>query len=102
MKICAQEGKVVERTLTEHALIGPFERALLALRAKGPELHTQVRSHLRSAVALAAPALGETERLLDYRLPTECEIHALAGNVAHLLAQRRHAVDDDEWRAEMF
>lgn len=102
MEVFAQEGKVLERTLTEHALIGPFERALMALRAKGPALRAQVRSQLRTAVALAATAFGETERLLEYRLPTECDIHALAGTVAHLLAQRRHAVDDDEWRAEMF
>src|SRR4029079_16244757 len=100
MEVFAREGKVVERTLTEHALIGPFERELMALHAKGPALRAEVRSKLRAAVARAAAAFGETERLLEYRLPTECDIHALAGTVPHLLAQRRHAVDDDEWRAE--
>lgn len=102
MEIFTQAGTVLERTLAEHALIGPLERQLMALRAKGPALGEQVRSLLRAAVARAAAAFGDTERLLRYRLPTECEIHALTGAVASLLAQRRDAADDDQWRAEMF
>ncbi|MEO8755214.1 MAG: hypothetical protein ABI624_21340, partial [Casimicrobiaceae bacterium] len=102
MEVFAEGGEVLERTLTEHALIGPFERALMALRSKGPALRAEVRSALRTAVAQAAGSFGETERLLEYRLPTECEIHTLAETVANLLAQREQAVDDAEWRAAMF
>ena len=60
------------------------------------------RSLLRSAVATAAENFGETERMLGYRLPTECEIHELAQNVAALLELRKTYADDAEWSAQMF
>jgi hypothetical protein len=95
-----RSGAVVERTLSQHALIGPFERALLALHGHGDSLRTDVRALLRSAVELAAARHGATERLLDYRLPTECDIHALAGTVATMLERR--PADDAVWQAELF
>lgn len=98
----AQEGGVLERTLAMHSLIGPFERSLMETQAKGARLRSEIRALLRSAVARATSLYGETERLLGYRLPTECEIHALAQRAGLLLEQRRKFANDDEWQAELF
>lgn len=102
METFAESGTVVERTLAEHALVGPFEQKLTAIVARGAALRAEVRSLLRSAVAAAAANFGETERMLGYRLPTECEIHELAQNVAALLELRKTYADDAEWSAQMF
>ncbi len=98
----AESGSVLERTLSFHGLVGPFERELLRLRDQGGTLRADVLALLRSAVARAGTNFGQGERLLGYRLPTECEIHALAGRVADLLERRPRTGDTDEWQAELF
>ena len=59
-----------------------LEQKILQLTGRGDALARQVRELLREAVALAESAYGETEELLGYRLPTECDIHAVASAVA--------------------
>ncbi len=98
----AQGGVMVERSLETHSLVGPLEEALMALASTGDALARDVRAVLRDAVDEARAAFGETERLLGYRLPTECDIHALAARVAVMLERRPRAGDDTEWRAEVF
>ncbi|MCC6193784.1 MAG: class I SAM-dependent methyltransferase [Burkholderiales bacterium] len=98
----AEAGTVVERTLAEHALVGAFENQLLSLSTHGADLARDVRARLRAAVDEAAAAYGTTERLLGYRLPTECDIHALAARVAPLLEARPAAGRDETWRAHAF
>jgi len=100
METFGQFGEVMERKLAEDALIGPLERAVLALTGHGEALRAQVRSLLRAAVAEAEKRHGRTEQLLGYRLPTECDIHALTGTVATMIERR--PVDDAVWQAEMF
>jgi len=102
MDTFAEAGTVVERTLAEHALVGPFEQKLTGIVARGAQLRVEVRSLLRCAVATATEKFGENERMLGYRLPTECEIHELAQAVASLLELRRSYADDAEWSAQMF
>ena len=102
MEVFAESGTVQERELNFHALVGPFERELLALTGKGAELHRRTAAVLRSAVAQANAILGERERLLGYRMPTECEIHEVAGRVASLLQRRPRFGNRDEWQAELF
>ena len=102
MEVFAEAGSVLERTLALHSLVGPLERTLMKIDAKGARLRAKIRDLLREAVERAASLYGETERLLGYRLPTECEIHGLAQRAALLLEQRRTYPNDDEWQAELF
>lgn len=97
----AAHGEALERTLSLHGLVGPFERDLLRLRGQGEALRAQVLSHLRAAVERARSCCGARERLLGWELPGECEIHALATRVAALLERRPHD-DDERWQAELF
>lgn len=102
MDTLGEAGVIVERGLSTHALVGPFERELMALTARGADMQRAVRLLLRAAVDRARADFGDTERRLDYRLPSEGDIHALAGTVARLLENRPPAGADDEWRAEIF
>ncbi len=102
MQELTAQGEVLERQLGEHALVGAFERKLLQLTGKGDRLRGQVVALLQSVVSHASAGLGEQQRLLGFRLPTACEVHVLAGNVARLLEQRPRWGDDTDWRAEMF
>ena len=61
-----------------------------------------IRDRLRAVLTVAQAEFGDTERLLGYRLPTECEVHAMAASVAHALEQRAAFAGDDEWHAEIF
>ena len=78
MDAFARAGAVVERALSPHGLVGPLETELMALTERDEALRARVRDLLRSAVACAEEAYGDTERLLEYRLPTECDVHGLA------------------------
>jgi hypothetical protein len=99
-EVLEERGEVVERALNFHALIGPVEQRLLAMTSAG---EGDVRAFLRSLVAQAAAHYGETEELLGYRLPTECEVHDVASRVAPLLALRPAAgVAEEEWKARLF
>lgn len=96
-----ESADVVERAFAMHGLVGAVEERLLAMDAGSAGLERDVRGFLRSIVEQAAAHYGETEALLGYRLPTECEVHALAANVAPLLRARPDS-DDAEWTARMF
>ena len=102
MATFAEVGDVVERRLSMHGLVGAFENEILALCGRGGALKAMVRDRLRAAVALAREKFGDTERLLGYRLPTECEVHAMAAAVARVLEQRTAFATSDEWHAEIF
>jgi SAM-dependent methyltransferase len=97
-----QEGTVLERTLSPDRLMGPFEARLLAMTSRGRALEREVRDALREAVAFAQSAYGDTERLLGHRLPTECDVHALASSVARVLERRDAYASADEWQALLF
>lgn len=101
MDVCGEQGRVIKRRLSLHGLKGDFERDLMRLRGREEALRASVRSALEAAVARAAHGFGDTERLLGYRLPTQCEIHSLAGRVANLL-DRRPRFATEAWEAEMF
>lgn len=98
----AEAGSLLERKLSFHGLVGPFEHELLQLREHGAPLRAEVLARLRALVARAEAGFGERERLLGYRLPTACEIHALAGRVADLLERKPRHGDAEEWQAELF
>jgi hypothetical protein len=102
MEVFGEAGSVLERALSPHGLIGPLENKLMGLNGRGSALEARVRDVLREAVALAQSAYGDTERLLDYRLPTECDIHALASAVARVIERRGSYAGKDEWQAELF
>lgn len=97
-----RHGSVVEQRLDSRPLVGRLEKQLLALSGEPEAIHAQVLALLRSAVARAQALHGETERLLGYRIPTECEIHEVALRVAAMLQCRPRSGRDDAWRAELF
>jgi len=98
----AAQGSMLERKLTPFGLIGPFEKELLRVPGKGPRRREAVTALLRSVVERATDGHGERERLLDYRLPTECDVHLLAGRVCNMLERRPRFAPAAEWEAEMF
>lgn len=95
-------GTVIEQGLDSQPLIGNLERQLLALSGERSDVATQAVTVLRGAVERMRALYGETERLLGYRIPTECEIHDVAGRVAALLACRPRAEQHDAWHTELF
>jgi len=98
----AAAGDVVERKLSMHSLVGSFEEGILALAADHPAVATQVAGRLRAAVAFAREGMGDTERLLGYRMPTECDIHAMAASIARVLSQPQAFDTRDDWLADLF
>jgi len=102
METFAEFGDVVERKLSIHGLLGAFEERILAQSGHGRALQAMVRARLREAVGIAQSRLGATERLLGYRMPTECQVHAMAASLARVLERRSDYASEEEWRAELF
>lgn len=102
LEIFGRYGSVVEQRLDTRPLIGRLERQLLALSGEPGEIHAQTLALLRAAVAREQALYGDTEQLLGYRIPTECEVHEVALQVAGMLQCRPRSSHDDAWRAELF
>lgn len=102
LEVFAEAGTVLERSLAFHGLIGPCEQELLRLGGESVALRTDVLRWLRDAIVRAHAGFGDRERLLGYRLPTECEVHALAARVADVLERKPTEGPTEEWQAELF
>ncbi len=102
LDIYSRFGKVVEEIVYHEGLLTRFDKSLLAHADESVDaLQRLIEKELLQEMDLAIPLLGETERLLGFRLPTADEISEMAGKVAAALKARPQRDNQVEWARAM-
>lgn len=83
--IFSEHADVIEFLLDYEPQVGRLENWLLAQDATSPALHDSICAQLRTEFELASKHLGAHDRLLEYSLPTECEIHRIVSRTVMAL-----------------